>query len=126
MVGGRAYDLTRFDRYLDTALKYHAPRQLKVIGLVVWFQEMNTAPNAFVTVREPDGKKTLMRLPPAPARAGRALLAQRGQALRMCNLSSLLWHWRRGKTEFGAQGWTASNRGLFDPAAAVERALRGN
>lgn len=37
--GAYDYDFTRFDRYLETALKYHSKERLKVIALNVWGAE---------------------------------------------------------------------------------------
>lgn len=58
-------------------------------------------------------------LPADLARRCQAILDARTTALRMWNLNSLLWHWRRGTTEVGALGWRESTRHLFDAAAEI-------
>ncbi|HET6429451.1 MAG TPA: glycoside hydrolase domain-containing protein, partial [Phycisphaerae bacterium] len=67
--GGYDYDFTAFDRYLDTALRYHAPRRIRFVALNVWGYEVSVRDGkqkdvALVTVRDPaTGKKSSMPLP---------------------------------------------------------------
>ncbi|MDP6117535.1 MAG: hypothetical protein QGG53_37190 [Planctomycetota bacterium] len=60
--GSYRYDFSRFDRYLESALKYHDPVRLKVISLNVWGWEVAREGSARVTVMA-DGKKSDMKLP---------------------------------------------------------------
>lgn len=53
--GTYEYDFTRFDRYLETALKYHHPHRLKVIAVNVWGAENKPAKSK---TRNEDGSIT--------------------------------------------------------------------
>ncbi|MDP6504470.1 MAG: hypothetical protein QF886_12680, partial [Planctomycetota bacterium] len=60
--GSYRYDFSRFDRYLESALRHHDPARLKVVSLNVWGWEVAREGSARVTVTV-DGKKTDMKLP---------------------------------------------------------------
>jgi len=71
--GGYEHDFSIFDRYLDTALKYHDPKQLRMVALNIWGNECSVsrkaaaagakAHRAQVTLQE-GAKKRTMKLPP--------------------------------------------------------------
>ena len=60
------HDFAIFERYLDTALKYHDADRLKCIAMDVWGAEVaREGRSAEVTVVDPaTGEKTVMALPP--------------------------------------------------------------
>lgn len=60
---GYEYDLSRMDRYVDAALKYHAPGQIKFVSMVVFGSQCHKV-RAVVSERSEAGKVSTMLLPP--------------------------------------------------------------
>jgi hypothetical protein len=62
--GSFTYDFSVFDQYLETAMKYHKPKQITAAIINLFGKEAMSKHRAHVTLLDPKtGKKTDMRLP---------------------------------------------------------------
>jgi hypothetical protein len=67
--GTYTYDFKQFDRYIETAMKYHSTERIKLVSINVWGYENalskkgSAGPGSKVTVINGTGKKTNIKLP---------------------------------------------------------------